>query len=68
MSPIVTACDDPEIMRLWADYRHVIQRGNPLGMTFLEYVVARSRPRTTMSTGSNPMVVADGTRGMERGR
>ena len=32
---------DPLAREWWRDYRHIIASGNPLGLSFVEYVAAR---------------------------
>jgi hypothetical protein len=36
---------DRETRELWRDYKHVLKEGNPLGLSFVEYVAARVNAR-----------------------
>ena len=33
--------DDPQVLKWWVDFLHVTRGGNPIGMTFAEYIAAR---------------------------
>jgi hypothetical protein len=46
------AATNPELVALWGDYLRVTLDGNPLGMTFLEYVASRLGPPRVVQTNT----------------